>query len=129
MNDHFINFKPAKYNPVSEQGNMLIITYDTFYNAMIPFVQWKNLKGIPTEMVNVSTIGNANAIKTYIANYYNTKGLTFVLLVGDAAQVPTIYQVELLLIRVTRILLAMIITLISLSDDSPLRPSLKYRHR
>jgi hypothetical protein len=88
---HFINFNSGKYDPVSEQGNMLVITYDNFYTAMVPFVQWKNLKGIPTEMVNVSTIGNANAIKTYIADYYNTKGLTFVLLVGDAAQVPTLY--------------------------------------
>jgi hypothetical protein len=88
---HFLNFNSAKYTPVSEQGNMLVITYDAFYNTMIPFVQWKNLKGIPTEMVNVSEIGNANAIKTYIADYYNTNGLTFVLLVGDAAQVPSLY--------------------------------------
>lgn len=89
--EHFINYNAAKYNPVSEQGNMLIITYDAFYSTMVPFVEWKNLKGIPTEMVNVSTIGNANAIKTYITNYYNTYGLTFVLLVGDVAQVPTLY--------------------------------------
>ncbi len=89
---HFINFNSAKYDPVSEQGNMLVITYDSFYATMVPFVQWKNLKGIPTEMVNVSTIGNADAIKTYVANYYNTKGLTFLLLVGDAAQVPPYYQ-------------------------------------
>jgi hypothetical protein len=88
---HFLNFNSGKYNPVSEQGNMLVITYDAFYATMVPFVQWKNLKGIPTEMVNVSTIGNANAIKTFIADYYNTKGLTFVLLVGDAAQVPPLY--------------------------------------
>jgi hypothetical protein len=89
---HFLNFNSGRYEPVSEQGNMLVITYDSFYNTMIPFVQWKNLKGIPTEMVNVTTIGNADAIKAYIADYYNTKGLTFVLLVGDAAQVPTYYQ-------------------------------------
>ncbi len=89
--EHFINYNAAKYNPVSEQGNMLIITYDAFYSTMIPFVEWKNLKGIPTEMVNVSTIGNANAIKTYITDYYNTYGLTFVLLVGDVSQVPTLY--------------------------------------
>lgn len=89
--EHFINFNSAKYTPVSEQGNMLVITYDNFYSTMVPFVQWKNMKGIPTEMVNVSTIGNADAIKTYITQYYNTKGLTFVLLVGDAAQVPTLY--------------------------------------
>lgn len=87
--NHFINYNAAKYDPVSEQGNMLVITYDAFYTAMIPFVEWKNLKGIPTEMVNVSSIGNAAAIKTYIADYYTAHGLTFVLLVGDAAQVPT----------------------------------------
>jgi hypothetical protein len=87
---HFINFNSAKYEPVSEQGNMLVITYDSFYTSMIPFVEWKNLKGIPTEMVNVSTIGNANAIKTFITDYYNTNGLTFVLLVGDIAQVPSL---------------------------------------
>ncbi len=88
---HFINFNSAKYDPVSEQGNMLVITYDSFYATMVPFVEWKNLKGIPTEMVNVSSIGNADAIKTFITDYYNTNGLTFVLLVGDVAQVPTLY--------------------------------------
>ncbi|KYK34048.1 MAG: hypothetical protein AYK22_01030 [Thermoplasmatales archaeon SG8-52-3] len=90
--NHFINFgKSERYDPVSEQGNMLIITYDSFWNSMIPYFQWKNMKGIPTEMVNVSSIGDANAIKNYIANYYNDYGLTYVLLVGDAAQVPTLY--------------------------------------
>jgi hypothetical protein len=89
---HFLNFNTAKYDPVSEQGNMLIITYDSFHDAMVPFVEWKNMKGIPTEMVDVSTIGgNAQAIQTFITDYYNTKGLTFVLLVGDAAQIPTLY--------------------------------------
>ena len=86
--NHFINFNLGRYTPVEEQGNMLIITYDAFWDAMVPFYEWKNYRGIPTEMVSVSTIGNANAIKDYIAQYYNTKGLTFVLLVGDAAQVP-----------------------------------------
>jgi hypothetical protein len=89
---HFINYGLLeRYTPVEEQGNMLIITYDAFWDSMIPFCEWKILKGIPTEMVNVSTIGDANAIKTFIANYYNTYSLTFVLLVGDAAQVPPYY--------------------------------------
>jgi hypothetical protein len=86
--NHFINFDSAKYTPVSEQGSMLVITYDSFYDTMVPYVEWKNLKGIPTTMVNVSQIGNAAAIKEYIKNIYQTTGLTFVLLVGDAAQVP-----------------------------------------
>ena len=87
---HFINFNRMDYTPVEEQGNMLVITYDDFWDTMMPFVQWKNMKGVPTEMVNVSEIGNENAIKTYIEQYYNDNGLTFVLLVGDIAQVPTL---------------------------------------
>ena len=90
-NNHFINFgKMERYDPVSEEGNMLVIVYDAFWDTMLPFVEWKNIKGIATEMVKVSEIGDANAIKTYIADYYDDYGLTFVLLAGDAAQVPTI---------------------------------------
>ena len=49
---HFINFgKLGRYDPTSEQGNMLIITYDDFWDTMLPFLEWKNMKGIPTEMV------------------------------------------------------------------------------
>jgi hypothetical protein len=87
---HFLNFDANFYTPVEEQGNMLVITYDGFWSAMLPFVQWKNMKGIPTEMINVSLIGNTAAnIKNYISTYYTSHGLTFVLLVGDAAQVTT----------------------------------------
>jgi len=89
---HFLNFNTlGRYTPVGEEGNMLIITYDDFWDEMVPFYEWKIMKGIPTEMVNVSEIGNSNAIAVYIDTYYHTNGLTFVLLVGDAAQVPTLY--------------------------------------
>jgi len=80
---HFINYDMVfndRYDPVSEQGNMLVITYDGFWDEMMPFFEWKTMKGIPIEMVNVSAIGNANDIKTYIEDYYNDYGLTFVLL-------------------------------------------------
>jgi len=90
-NRHFINFGILEYPPLVEQGNMLIIVYDAFWDSMLPFVNWKNTKGIPTEMVKVSEIGNANAIKLYIEQYYTDNGLTFVLLVGDAYEVPTLY--------------------------------------
>jgi len=87
---HFINFGQSKYTPVGEQGNMLIICYGNFMTDMQALVNWKKLIGIPTEIVNVSTIGTtSSAIKTYVQSYYNQKGLTFLLLVGDAAQVPT----------------------------------------
>jgi len=90
--NHFINYETNSYSPVEEQGNMIVITYDSFWDVMLPFVQWKNMKGIPTEMFKVSEVGNANAIKGHITNYYNGKGLTFVLLVGDIQQMPTLYR-------------------------------------
>ncbi|MBE0640536.1 MAG: agmatine deiminase, partial [Bacteroidales bacterium] len=87
---HFLNYSESKYTPVSDQGRMLVISHGPFMSEMLPFVEWKNQSGIPTEMVNVSTIGTTStAIKNFISTYYASNGLTFVLLVGDALQVPT----------------------------------------
>lgn len=89
---HFLNFGllGINYTPVGEAGKMLVISYGAFMPEMLDFVRWKNQKGIPTEMVDVSTAGTTSAaIKTYVTNYYNTNGLTYLLLVGDAAQIPT----------------------------------------
>jgi hypothetical protein len=88
----FLNYGSAKYTPVDEDGCMLIICYNSFMASMTDFVNWKKTIGIPVEMVDVAAIGNAAAIKTYIANYYGTHNLAFVLLVGDAAQVPSSYS-------------------------------------
>lgn len=90
---NFINYhqykNASRYVPLEDDGNMLIISYGPYMADMQDFADWKNMSGIPTEIVNVSTIGsNSAAIKAYVANYYNTSGLTFLLLVGDAAQVP-----------------------------------------
>jgi len=90
--NHFLNYtsNSTKYTALNDApGNMLIICYDDFMDEMADFVTWKKQKGISVEMIAVSTIGNASAIKTYISSYYNTNGLTYLLLVGDAAQVPT----------------------------------------
>lgn len=90
--NHFLNLeKSPMYTPLDEHGKMLIICYDSYMSAMQPFVDWKNDEGIPTEMVSVTTAGGTAAgIQSYVANYYNTNGLTFLLLVGDAAQCPTL---------------------------------------
>ncbi len=90
----FLNYGAfqTKYTPIEEgtPGRMLIISYGNFMTTMQPFVDWKNQKGIFTEMVDVSTIGDASAIKTYVQNYYNSHSdFCYLLLVGDAAQVPT----------------------------------------
>ncbi len=88
--NHFLNYDKERYTPLEEEGNMLIICYDDWVDLMTPFVKWKNTIGRPTEIVSLTTAGgNAAGIKSYVENYYNTKGLTYLLLVGDAAQIPT----------------------------------------
>ncbi len=88
----FINFNEEasrhRYTPSPAVGTMVIITYDDFYDEVVPLADWKNQKGIPTVLVNVSTIGNNyTSIKNYIQNLYDTNDLAFILLVGDAPQV------------------------------------------
>jgi hypothetical protein len=90
--NHFLNYNQTRaYTPVEETGSMLIISYASFMNTMQPLIDWKIKRGLPVEMVSVTTAGStASAIKTYIANYYNTHNLKYVLLVGDAAQIPSL---------------------------------------
>ena len=89
--EQFLNYEnDNRFQYLVDQGNMLIISNDAFLSFMEPLVEWKNKKGIPTEMVATSVTGTSStAIKNYIVDYYNTNGLTFVLLVGDYAQVTS----------------------------------------
>ncbi len=89
---HFLNAdNNSRYTPLEEQGNMLIISYGPFMEEMQDFINWKRTIGMPVEIVDVATIGaNAAAIKTFVADYYANNGLTYLLLIGDQAQVPTV---------------------------------------
>ena len=87
----FLNFNQnTRFDYLEDHGNMLIISFGGFLETMTPLVEWKNIKGLPTEIVDVSTIGSsAESIEAYVAEYYNNNGLTFLLLVGDIAQIPS----------------------------------------
>tara|TARA_Y100000996_G_scaffold253240_1_gene199192 strand:+ start:476 stop:3772 length:3297 start_codon:yes stop_codon:yes gene_type:complete len=90
--NHFLNFDNdnTRFEYLVDQGSMLIISDANFMSEMQPLIDWKQKKGIPTEMVNVSSIGtSASAISAFVENYYNDNGLTFLLLVGDIAQIPS----------------------------------------
>ena len=90
--NQFINFEDneTRFEYLVDQGNMLVICYDGFMSEMESFVEWKNRKGIPTEMVSVSSVGSSSsAIQSYVSDYYYNNGLTFLLLVGDIAQIPS----------------------------------------
>lgn len=90
---HFINYDPApRYAPVVETGGLLIICYDSWLPNIQPLVDHKNSIGIPTTAVGVATIPGgttSTAIKNYIQAQYNQGNLSFVLLVGDSAQIAT----------------------------------------
>ena len=90
--NHFINFPETRYDSVDEHGKILVICYGSFMDAIQPYVDWKNQKGIMCELVNVADIGsNSNAIKNFIQGRYDgNTGITFVQLIGDHAQIPTI---------------------------------------
>ena len=91
----FINFEAsmAKYTPVVETGELLIICHDAFMDAMQPFVNWKKQTGRPTTMVGTSTTGTScEALKAYIQAQYNSNpNLSHILFVGDNAQIPGNY--------------------------------------
>lgn len=90
--NHFLNYETERYEPLEDKGSILVIAPQNYHEVMQQYVDWKNQKGIKTEMVDVATIGNtATSIKNYIQTYYDTHDdFAFVQIAGDAAQVATL---------------------------------------
>jgi hypothetical protein len=89
--DHFINYPTDdRYDVLGEQGPMLIISYGDFMDEMQTFVDWKNYKGIPTEMLDIADVGGVDDIAQLVEDQYYENGIAFVLLVGDIDQIETI---------------------------------------
>jgi hypothetical protein len=89
--NHFLNYESHKYSAVGEHGRMIVISGSDFTNTAELYVEWKNQKGIPTDLYDVAIIGTtADDIKTFIQGEYDSgDGLTFVQLVGDYEHVPS----------------------------------------
>jgi len=87
---HFLNYaeNSSRYEQVGELGNMLVITHAQYIDELEPWIQWKKEKGIPVEVVDVAEINSVSAIGDYVQEYYETNGLTYLVLVGDEDQVP-----------------------------------------
>jgi len=69
----------------------LVIAHDTMLASVEPLATWKRLGGLTVEVVPISAVGATSAqIKSYLQARYNADpDLTYVLLVGDHAQVPS----------------------------------------
>ncbi len=91
--NRFLNWDSFRYTPVDDSfGKLLVICHTNYMSTILPYVNWKIQKGIPTELVQWSTIGTTAAqLQTYIQNRYNADNdLTYVQLVGDAPQIPSL---------------------------------------
>jgi hypothetical protein len=72
--NHFINYDIQSNNSVhhgntrsvTDNGKMLIITHDNFYNDVLNYATHKNSTGIPTQVVKMSNVGTTS---TNIFNY------------------------------------------------------------
>ncbi|MCA9757743.1 MAG: T9SS type A sorting domain-containing protein [Candidatus Eisenbacteria bacterium] len=93
----FDNWSDEYYTPIPEPGRCLIISHPSLWSAATRLAEWKLQKGIPTMMLDGTTLGNdANLIKTYVEDrFFEAGGLTYVIIVGDVQQVPTLFgQIE-----------------------------------
>ena len=89
--EHFLNYSlNERYETLGEHGAMLVISHGSFLEEMQTFVEWKNYKGIPTTIVDVSTIGDVDQMEQYIEEKYYEDGIAYVLLIGDIAQIDAI---------------------------------------
>ncbi len=81
-------------------AKMLIITHQSLLNDVQVFTDWKNQKGIETEVVTIEDIGSTNSqIKAYIQNIYDTSEdpPDYILLTGDTDniyEIPSFYIVS-----------------------------------
>ena len=89
------SFKYLILNPLENQDptpqGFLIITPNTFYNAVQELARWKEQKGWKVTIATLSeTGGSANEIKNYIANAYHnwSPPPEYVILIGDKDSLP-----------------------------------------
>ncbi len=90
----FINYGDPGYDYVTldETGRLLIIYPSAFASNITPFYDWKVEKGLVTLTAEypTETGSGSSSIKSYIQNLYDSpEGLTFIILVGEAGQIPT----------------------------------------
>lgn len=86
----FLNASSARYTPVPEDGDLLVIAAQPFIPSLIPWIQWKNRRGIRTHLADLSQTGSSAAqIKNFILNFSQQHPLSHVLLVGDIQHIPS----------------------------------------
>jgi PKD repeat protein len=91
-----INYKPsvAKDQISKYPIKYVIVSLTTFQNALQPFVTWKRKKGFTVVEQYYASAPTTTTVKTFLQGLYNAgttldPAPTYVLFVGDVAQIPT----------------------------------------
>lgn len=97
--NELINYKPleGKELIMDEPVTMIIVSDPMFEDALQPVVEWKTKKGfnVVEAYTDDPNVGNTtSSIKSFLEDYYNNppagaNAQSFVLFVGDVAQIPT----------------------------------------
>jgi gingipain R len=84
-NRRYLNYSNSRYNPLGQDGKMLIIAPSEYLSDLHALISWKRKSGVDVEIVNVDDIGNNETnIYNYVRNYYNQNpDFLYLLLVGD----------------------------------------------
>ncbi|MDW7987829.1 MAG: C25 family cysteine peptidase, partial [candidate division WOR-3 bacterium] len=98
--DDLDRFAPPTQNTETE-CNYLIITIDGYVNAFEPLVRWRTKQGYRGEIITINTISSnypgrdiQEKMRNAIKDYYQNRGLIFVILGGDSQLVaPRIARV------------------------------------
>ncbi len=90
--DNSINESPNKANAITDAYDYLIIAGDINgileSQTLADFQKWKSFKGHKTKVVSTLSIGStATQIKNYISSEYS-KGIEYVLFIGDHDKIP-----------------------------------------
>ncbi len=90
----FLNYSNSqKYAVVPEDGAMLVIAHDDFYEQTKELVSWKMQKGMDIELFKSSGISNSSLdIYNFVNDYYIANNITYLLLVGDADHISPLYK-------------------------------------
>jgi len=99
MSRMFFNYKSSPIDKLFDETPVtyIIVSDPMFGESMQPFIEWKTKKGfnVVEAYTNMPEVGiTTSSIKTYLENFYNNppegyNPQTFVLFVGDVAQIPT----------------------------------------
>ena len=91
---HFANYHKVVgrdlQHIVKDTGTILIVAPQQFVDAMKPFVDWKKRRGFDVKTITLESLSakTYTAVKEVVAADYAARGLSYLILIGDAELVP-----------------------------------------